>query len=248
MGSNDQQEMPGLWPEDSFLYDHFDHFSFPEFFQGSVQDHMEELSLVAVANNLVPGCSVASPACHPVEAQQTTAIIDPTPIAQWPSQSGNAGAASQQQLMLGSPGPSVIPNHPAAMPGPETPQCDSPLAPPPPRENLERDCAANKSLMTLRRAGWPYKDIAKELEKKYGLVATPNALAKRHKTLLLKSQEEYLEPLPGVIKNMMPGIMALIRSEAARVGLSDADMKSLDDLPEVIPTMVQSRILRKRKA
>lgn len=81
----------------------------------------------------------------------------------------------------------------------------------------------------------------------YGIVASTNALSKRH-TNLLKVQKEYLEPLPEAIKNVMPEIMALIRNEAVRKGLSASDMKSLDDLPEVIPNLVQNRLLRKKSA
>jgi len=101
--------------------------------------------------------------------------------------------------------------------------------------------------MNLRKAGWPYKDIVQELEKKHDVVATPNALAKRHRNLL-KSQEEYLEPLPEAIKKVMPEIMDLIKKEAKRMKLSNADMESFDDLLEVIPSTVHNRILRKKKA
>ena len=132
-------------------------------------------------------------------------------------------------------------------PPPEAPQRDHPVPPPPSKENLARDLAANKTLMDLRKARWPYKNIAQELERMYGIVASTNALSKRH-TNLLKVQKEYLEPLPEAIKNVMPEIMALIRNEAVRKGLSASDMKSLDDLPEVIPNLVQNRLLRKKSA
>lgn len=101
--------------------------------------------------------------------------------------------------------------------------------------------------MELRKAGWGYNEIAKDLGERYNIWITPNALVKRAQKLQ-KTQENYQEPLTKVINNVIPDIMALIRNEAARIQLSAADQKLLDDLPGMIPSLVQSRILRKKAA
>ncbi|KXX83044.1 hypothetical protein MMYC01_200490 [Madurella mycetomatis] len=109
----------------------------------------------------------------------------------------------------------------------------------------------NELLISLRRAGWGYKEIAAEMHKHFGGVYTPNALIKRFH----KIQTEDLKVLSTAVKNVMPSIMQCIETELAGMdlsGLPEVDKQALkgviEEMADSIPKWVQSRFIKRCKA